>query len=608
MSNCNLCFPVLWKRILCIAVMTVLSFVMVVMSQAQSPRKNIYLFDCTSSMKRGETPIWGPAKDALIKTIERQAKQPNVKFAIVAFRYEEKISESDVLDFDGKEYGQGKRIDALAIDNFLEAAINKDQKTTNIVSALEKGINLCDHDRKNRIYLFTDGTHNYNGQGIERVKDCINKWCKHHSKGDRLFYVMMTKDAIDPDVKECLKHCEDGFAIECVGGIVPQICDIEGSHIEASTDRLAQEYRIRFSEFESLPISIECDDPVFEVADGSATNCEIRMRFVPRRNGVSQKELHNELYELQRGDNYEFTLKVTSMDEAYSIANPEVLVTMSNLPLRELEIFGGTTGALTFPEVEWHDSFLWSEASPEQPVEIDFSPIFESHDRSSAVTFTFKEMKGNPVDYVLTYNGRQLKPGEKITISQRDAESKLIVEFNHDAKGGGRDFILIPEDVRGLDLINELSATDFPSIAINMSYNVCWNPLKTICFWLAVIIVALLGIWFLMIKPAKYRKIDISLLQIEGQAVNERKRVKGYRQVVLSSRRRNQNIISRIFTGKILFVPNAAFTSDIKIERSAKRSVRFYVPRTWSITPIVVKDRAVLKDVNTGKEYTVRVS
>ena len=587
-----------------LAIALLLSFGLAVAMQAQSPRNYIYLFDCTTSMNKGDQPIWKPAQEALRQTIERLAQQPNTTFSIVPFKDKSVIPNSDILTFEGKRYGSNMQ---LAIDSLLDREIKGPQHYTNIVSALEKGFAICNPTMENRIYLFTDGKHNCPGAGS--VEACISSWCKHHPKGTRLFYVMMTKDAVDETVMRCIDSCNDAFAIKCENGFIPQIADI-GSHIAASTHELDREYVISFSEPVNLPLNIDCDDPYFnvELVGEGATNHEIRMRIIPKGN-PTLSELNQALPQSQRNGDYDFSSFVTSAEASYFIANPEVWITMKNIPPRELQLFGGETAALTLPEMKWHDSFLWSDASPEPRVEIDFSPIFKSPDNGSSVVFTLHETKSNPVDYTLTYNGRQLKPDEmKFTVSKHDTVSILTLQFNHDAKEGDRVFTLSPEPF-GLDIINDVSAMEFPAIAVNLSYDEYWNPLETFCFWLLVIIIAVLVVWFVMLKPAKYPKIDAVGLLIVGDGLYINKRIKGCRQVVLSGRKQRQSFLSWLFTGKVLHVQNAVFTSDIRVEKSAKRSVRFYVSKPWGILPTaVVAKYGSAKLKNAGKEYKVTIS
>ena len=556
-------------------------------------------------MKRGTSPIWEPARDALKKTIARQAEQPNTEFAIVAFKDKSVIPNTDILTFEGSDYNHSKQAE---IDSLFNREINGPQEWTNIVSALKKGFAICSPTMENRIYLFTDGLHNRPGTGTP--EECINDWCGNHSKGNRLFYVMMTKEAVDSNVMQILDTCDDAFSVKCHNGFIPQIVDI-GSHINASTYELDHDYAISFSESVNLPIDIECDDPAFDVKliGRGAANNKIRMRFVPKGD-LSPDELNQKLSRIQMDEDYEFMLNVMSTNKDYFIANPEVLVTIKNLPPRKLQLFEGKTEALTIPKVKWYDNFLWSSAKAEQPVEIDFSPVFDTQDNQSAITFTFQETKDNPNDYILMYNGDTLKSGQPFTIYQQDTIAKLTFVFNHDAKEGRRGFVLTPAKVDHLDIINDMSAREFPAIAINMSYNRYWNPLKTVCFWLLVIIIAVLLLWFLIAKPQIYPKIDVTRLQITGTGVYVNKRIKGCRRVVLSNKKCKQSLLSRLFTGKIMYVVDNAFIDNIRIEKTTKHCVRFYVSAPWTIVPAPVvkkKQSATLKDTGTNKEYRVSV-
>ncbi len=50
---------------------------------AQQEQNNIYLFDCTGSMKK--LGLWVPAKNALHTTITNQSSIPEARFTVVTF-------------------------------------------------------------------------------------------------------------------------------------------------------------------------------------------------------------------------------------------------------------------------------------------------------------------------------------------------------------------------------------------------------------------------------------------------------------------------------------------------------------------------------------------
>lgn len=586
-----------------------LSVGMAVMSKAQPsqerpPRCYVYLFDCTSSMKTGPQPVWSPARTALAKTLGRVAKQqPESRFTVVAFKDKKKIPAADVITFTGKRYNADKQRE---IDDLLEREVNGPQKQTNIVSALKRGFDQCDPAAESRIYLLTDGAHNCSDAGS--AEDCVKDLCHQHAGDARFFYVAMTEAAVDKNMEQCLEGVDNGFLVECKNNFIPQIADI-GSHVAAKSYELDKDYTIEFSEAGSLPVRIECADPFFDaklVGEG-AVDGRISVRFASRK-GLSQEELGRELSPHRSGDSYVFTIKVTSGNDEYFIANSEVKVAM-RLPLRGLTIFGGETGPLATVGAKWHDSFLWSPEAPDQPVEIDFAPVFETWGDGSAATFSLQG-DGGPVDYTLTYNGLSVEPGGKIMISQRDAEPKLMVWFNHGAKEGERAFALTLERMENLDLVNGETAGDFQAIGISLSYDEVQNPLAKVCLWLAAVIVALFLIWVIALGSKVYPSVDVNILHIVADGVNVRRGIKGYRQVVLTSRARRQGVLSRIFTGKVLYIGNTEFTHEIRIEKNAAGGVRFFVPRPWSMSPTTSLRRngsGTLTNTITHKGYQVSI-
>lgn len=557
-------------------------------------------------MKWGESPIWEPAKDALRNTIDQQAKQPSARFSIVAFTDKGTIPDTSIIAFEGRNYSPNKQVD---IDNLFEREINSPHSKTNIVSALRKGFTLCNPAMENRIFLFTDGKHNCSGN----VEQCLAQWCANHPAGTRLFYVMMTSDAVDNSVLQCLDACEDGYAIQCENRFIPQIIDI-GSQLTASTLELDQDYAVSFSEADPVPVQIKCDDPLFTVslAKEKAAPYTLRLHIAPK-GGLSTEELNEELSQLQDANGcYNFPFDVMSADKRYIVANPTVWVSMKNLPPRKLYLFGGKTDSIARPtDIRWHDRFLWSKATPEQAVEIDFAPIFQAPDAGTRIAFTLSEIdSGNPIDYTLSFNGTPLSPNAPIVLSPRDSSAKLPLVFNHDAKQGRRTFALTPAQISHLDIINGMSAEAFPPLNVDLKYDIVWNPLKTFCFWLAIVVLALLLVWFFFVKPMKYPKVNVTRLQITGDGLYVSKNVKGCRRIVLSARKQRQNVLSKFFTGSILYICRPEFTSDVHIVRGHRKSLRFQLPQAWGISPtatVARNQQATLVNSNTGQKYTINV-
>ena len=550
-------------------------------------------------MRQGEPPLWDPACAALAKTIQLQARGANTHFTIVAFKDKPQIPNSDILSFDGTKYGPAKQ---TQIDSLLKSALNGPQGRTNIVSALQKGYSLCNPATENRIYLFTDGKHNCPGS----VEQCLSQWCANHPAHSRLFYVMMTPEAVDGDVLQCLDACDDAFAVECKRGYIPQIVDIS-AQITTSTHSLQQPSIIRTSEADSLPVRIDCNDTLFDVRSLEPAPGENRVVFTPR-DSLSPYELSERLGD---GD-YEFTIQVSSADPKYFIANPTVRVTMKNLPPRTLQVLGGSSQPIQIPTLRWHDAFLWSPAAPDPIAEIAINPQFTHPDNRTALSFILCDIDStNPTDYTLMYNGQTLAPDQPITIKPSDPDTAtLALRFNHDAKKGRRTFTLTPVQISHLDIINGTTATQFPPVAVELSYHAGWNPLKTICIWLLIVLVALLLIWFLLLKPAWYPSIDVKKLQITAPGFYIHPRIKGCRCVQLVSRKQTQNPLARLFTGKILYIHKPDFTHNIRITKGGKRSVRFQLTPPWGISPTATvkqNGQATLTNTAMGKQYHINI-
>ena len=141
---------------------------------AQREKNNIYLFDCTGSMK--SNGLWQPAKEALNATIDTQSTIPGSQFTIIPFG----DSPYSYFVFGSTDYKNKKSDINNAFDKYIEEA-----KYTRITDVLNSGFSRCDENKENKIYLLTDGMPN-GGDTPEKVAKAISDWCSNH-RNSRLF-------------------------------------------------------------------------------------------------------------------------------------------------------------------------------------------------------------------------------------------------------------------------------------------------------------------------------------------------------------------------------------------------------------------------------------
>ena len=122
---------------------------------------------------------------------------------------------------------------------------------------------------------------------------------------------------------------------------------------------------------------------------------------------------------------------------------------------------------------------------------------------------------------------------------------------------------------KDLDKINDEHVEKY-QLSLRAKYVVCWNPLKTILTWLAILILAALLLWMLLIKHLIYPSINVKTIQINDPYFSK-VNVKGKRRVVFTNTNMQQSLLSKLFTGEILYKKNDIWTSPLVFEAGAKK-------------------------------------
>lgn len=539
---------------------------------AQREKNNIYLFDCTRSMKTNK--LWEPARAALDATITTQASIQGSQFIVIPF------GDNPYPSFSFSSAGyQDKKDD---INKAFEEHVNV-AKYTRISDVLQKGFSKVNPNKDNKIYLLTDGEPN-GSDTSEKVAQTITNWCGNH-RNTRLFYVALTDGVINPVIQQAIDACPDAFVVQCEGKVIPQISDIS-SDVYTNLEELAKERVVAFSMPGEYDLEVSADDTLFNinVSGNKAIDGKIMMSFSPK----DGRDI-NLLHQLLQGGSHTFSATLQCRDKSYFIANPTITVHVADEVPAKLTIADGQE-EICADGVEWHDSFLWSDSTPDQKVEWDLSPIFANQLNSTVLRLKL-ECEDN--DCQVWYNDELVGKDRIITIVP-DNPAVLQVLFNHDAETGKRYFNLVPVGHESLDMINDQPVDNYEGTSLRTEYSVVWNPLKTFVFWLGIIILALLVLWFVVFKHIFFPTIKMGKVEMTGpQSYYVSKRLKGARKVVFTSKKKSQNIISRIFTGEVRYVKADHFSPELTIQPSGgKKKVKVRSEgnpaASWSVYPSTI--------------------
>lgn len=584
------------------AILTILS-VFMPDAQAQRDINNIYLFDCTNSMIKAR--IWEPAKNALFSTIESQSKIPSSSFVIIPFG-DRPYPTSDRYEFSSIDYQYNDKLKP-DIEATFEKCI-KISKSTSITESLAETFRYCDFKKQNNIYILTDGQPN----GSDRPEKLINflkNTCGKLSN-TRIFYVMLHPDAVNPIIENAVNDCDSYYGVKCNDGIIPQFLSIAKNVIRTNIEELDKVITIKLDTPTNIPYSVQCTDPLFKVTSTTRSTDKnaITVKITCKEN-LTSAQLHSALNKLNGPDkdDYTFSFRVMSTDKNYVIVNPEVKVIMADHIQSSLTLCDGND-QLKGENHGWYDKFLWSKASVPGYSEFDLSPIFANNTPQSSITLSCKKDS----DYKVLFNGEvvdnyfTITPGEKAIIK---------IEYNSNAVQGDYFLELNKTSANGIDLVNNTPIQDFEGVVLKGKYSVDWNPLKTILFWIGIILLALLILWLSIVNKIVYPRIKAKKMIITGPAPYSRtKKIKGIYKIVMSTQKKEQNILSRLFIGKIVYIAAPHFTPGIEATAGSGKKVKFRSEGTsdnkWIMVPSAILkpfEKTEVRKATSDNKFTIEI-
>ena len=549
---------------------------------AQRERNYIYVLDCTKSMTgyNGSPNIWEPTKDYLRKELEKHT--PGTTLHVIPFQGKT----LPAFSFDANNLEWKK------IEKQLEEHV-KNVTNTNICDAWDATDKYIDEHKDNYIILLTDGKDNING--MTAVAKKLSEWCGKYPNS-YAFYVQLTEAAIDKSVAKVINICDNEFVIDASKGI-PVFGGIDNDLIiYANTHKLKKIHKIGFSAVGEYKAKALCNDPYFDVKviDGIINGGILKVQIIAKQ-PISQ-------IDAAISDEYNFTFDVLS--EEITIVNPTVKVQMSNTPERSLDIL---SEEVSLGKATWYDSFLFWGESNQDTLSVDLKAYFneEAIKASAAVHFQIADTEGNN-DFQLLYNNQPIESNKIILRSEDKSPSILSVVFETSAKEGKRYFEIKPITNVALDNINEQPVEQY-KLSLRSEYEVNWNPLKIIVMWLCIIIVAALLLWFLILKHLIYPTIGVKSIQITDPYFSKIN-VKGKRRVVFTNKSVKQSLLSRIFTGEILYRKNEIWTSPLAFEAGAKkRTLRVMRTKDYVFDPYTSMLKAPNDYVVENTNYNTKI-
>ncbi len=143
-----------------------------------------------------------------------------------------------------------------------------------------------------------------------------------------------------------------------------------------------------------------------------------------------------------------------------------------------------------------------------------------------------------------------------------------------------------------IDLTLTMPEADFTYLLSNQITVHCDNltPWAKIGIGIGSGILLLLLLWFILIKPAKYRTFKKlrkqMLLQKNGKIIEQRNiEFTGARQIVFSDKQVKQSFLNRFFTGKIVTYIFPEFTAPVTVQPMRNRKDAYIKALGYTVTP-----------------------
>ena len=519
-------------------------------AQEQIKKSNyIYIFDCTKSM------IYYDILDNTLTFLHDDIGEriPGNEITVVLFQGKP----LEVVHFLREDFNAQKWAE-------LEELIRSHAQNvtnTNICSAWEKSLDFIDEGKYNYIYLMTDGEDNAHGdRGTQMVCQLIRDWCDKY-RDARAYYVELYEGAMNQDILDAIK--ESCSILPISSNYHGHFMSFDKRQIIVNTRELDCAVRLHSDWSREVPLEITSDDAYFKVSvkDGKLKEGGVADFLVEPR--ISLQEFNDAI---GHAPEHRFHITVSTPQEDLNIESPDLEVIVVNKPERVLNT--GLTGGADLGCAEYYEGFAFFGEKDMDTLSLDLKLQFNDDARLSGSYIKMQLCSDREDDaFTLLYNGQECDDNT-FTANCNDGQSLLQLVFDRKAPEGERNFTVNVTESYELDRINQSEPADFV-LKLEAEYDIDWNPGKTICMWIFIVLCGLLLVWMALLKYIKYPRFKgIRRLTLEDQIDTTYYKTvpaKGYRQIVLCDKAPKQSWLSKVFCGKIYYEVDMRWTAHVEI-------------------------------------------
>lgn len=573
-----------------------------VYAQNLSGERRVYYLDATYSMVLNN--LWEPSKENLIEAI-KNIEDVNTEIVVVIFADDRNPQKKIWKKWEEKATTSGKN---LLIKNIQELDDPVKSSMTNLYDPLVNFYSQTKPNKVNYMFLMTDGGHEQGGDFIQAIDSWKERTNNSLTYG---FFVELTENVSQSEVKArdlARKHID--LQNERLWRVSSADVNINLIRLENSVT-----FNVRGDKYVDIPLyfsgkeksrveelTFSIDDSNFKVRDVEFLDNSIRL-YINSFVNIHQYPANSEI---------PLTVELNSSDDKTFLLTNKINIKCLNKKENVMFFSDNQIDG----EVEFYDSFAWSDANI-QPytatIDLDFSED-ALNDSECFVELAVVDNNGkilSPSDVKFSFNG---VPSEdnKVKLTPADKSLQLSISFPENTESGVYQGYLMPT-VYKMDRIGNIeldSSSEYPFVW-RVEYDVLMNPLLKALIWLGIIIVALLLLWFLVIKPmlfprfGNFRKMVI--VKKNGTVVaNFTVNFKGAKKVVFASAKVKQGFFNRLFTGRIDTVVNPAFDNPILFLPKNKKSA-IVKGQNYLVMPNPIPQSGVAEISTLDKKMSVKL-
>lgn len=484
-------------------ILSIVLFVVIFVTSANSQYNNIFIIDCSRSMicpnadntgnwKTEERDIrWNPAKAALKEWIDGYEDNDLITLLLFNDKVVSTISKKK------------KDIDWSNIDKDLDNAVESHHGKTSICNAWSTAEQYFDPQKFNFFYIITDGMDDHSGPC--HLVDQIRAFCSKIPEGShgyvlKLDHASFPKEVLDAlNSSPCLTQLPSG-PIPKFGGFISDEVYVTTSNMKSGgidkTSSLGFDRKTRFS-IKARTI----DEQYFDVTvSNGCVNNGILTFDVKLKDGVNLNDLKHQL----NSDSYDISVELSSTDVKI-VRNNHISIIVTLKPISDLQILNDVS-QMELGKATWYNDFIIPRSNPDT-LSYALKPQFNEEALNNGASATFK-VENLPSPMRVLINGNELSDNI-FTVSSNDP---LMLQFVTDVPCNDFDIesSLKLVERKNIERINGIDGNVY-SISIGGEVRETINPLKFYLIVLAVALLIILLLWIVynLFRPSMIGKLNI---------------------------------------------------------------------------------------------------